>query len=224
VFTGLRLFFRSTFYTTLFHVLVSRTKTCPYLLAFFFRYVDLNACVQTDVSIHHSLLQGHILQSRGPRHPQPAPLVLQVRLSPYITDWGEGLGSLVDLSCISQGNIKTRQKRPSLPPPPSSVKRGLAPNKFSPFLPLLRVGSLKRNSSGFEALPSRQPPPLPAPLSRGLLSSGLFGRDFMSCRCHRVGCPSSSSLFAIFASCRCLVVLCLVSCVLCLVIHTATDS
>jgi hypothetical protein len=88
---------------------------------------------------------------------------------------------------------------------------------FCPFcVPLLfLVCSLKRTALGFEPLPSRQPPPLPAPLSRGLLSSGLFVRDFMPCRCHRAGCPSSTSLFLNCASCRCLVVLCLV----CLVVH-----
>jgi hypothetical protein len=44
---------------------------------------------------HHSLLsQGHILPSRGPRLPPPAPLVLQVLVPQRVIDWGEGLGVL----------------------------------------------------------------------------------------------------------------------------------
>ncbi len=43
-------------------------------------------------TLHHSCLQGHILPSRGPRHPRPAPLVSQVVLSTYVNDWGEGFG------------------------------------------------------------------------------------------------------------------------------------
>jgi hypothetical protein len=41
-------------------------------------------------------LQGHILQPRGPRHPRPAPLVLQVLVSQHGNDWVEveGLGIL----------------------------------------------------------------------------------------------------------------------------------
>jgi hypothetical protein len=45
-------------------------------------------------TLHDSLLQGHILPSRGPRHPRPAPLVLQVLVSRHVIDWGEGLGVL----------------------------------------------------------------------------------------------------------------------------------
>ena len=69
---------------------------------------------------------------------------------------------------------------------------------FCPFcVPLLfLVCSLKRTALGFEPLPSRQPPPLPAPLSRGLLSSGLFGSHFMPCRCHRLAALSTRPCFA----------------------------
>ncbi len=41
-------------------------------------------------TLHRLLLQGHILPSRGPLHPRPVPLVLQVVLvlSTYVIDWG----------------------------------------------------------------------------------------------------------------------------------------
>ena len=45
-------------------------------------------------TLHDSLLQGHILPSRGPRHPRPAPLVSQVVLSSYVIDRGESFGVL----------------------------------------------------------------------------------------------------------------------------------
>jgi hypothetical protein len=41
-------------------------------------------------TLHPSFLQGHILPSRGPCHPRPAPRVLQVHLSQYVIDWGGG--------------------------------------------------------------------------------------------------------------------------------------
>ncbi len=48
-------------------------------------------------TLHPSVLQGHTLLSRGPRHPRPAPLVLQVVVSQqpcHVIDWGEGIGVL----------------------------------------------------------------------------------------------------------------------------------
>ena len=45
-------------------------------------------------TLDRSLLQGHILPSRGPRHPRPAPLVSQVVLSSYVIDRGESFGVL----------------------------------------------------------------------------------------------------------------------------------
>ena len=39
-------------------------------------------------------LQGHILASREPLHPRPAPLVVQVLVSQHVIDWVEGLGVL----------------------------------------------------------------------------------------------------------------------------------
>ncbi len=45
--------------------------------------------------LHPSVLQGHILPSRGPRHPRPAPLVVQVLVSQLVIYWSEGLGVLV---------------------------------------------------------------------------------------------------------------------------------
>ncbi len=49
---------------------------------------------QLTRSLHHSVLQGHILPSQVPRHPRPAPLVLQVLVSQHVIDWGEGFGVL----------------------------------------------------------------------------------------------------------------------------------
>ena len=45
-------------------------------------------------TLDRSLLQGHILPLRGPRHPRPAPLVSQVVLSSYVIDRGESFGVL----------------------------------------------------------------------------------------------------------------------------------
>ena len=55
------------------------------------------ACVVPDRltrTLDRSLLQGHILPSRRPRHPQPAPLVLQVLVAQHVIGWGEGFGVL----------------------------------------------------------------------------------------------------------------------------------
>ncbi len=41
----------------------------------------------TPYYLHDSLLQGHIPASRGPLHPRPAPLVVQVLVSQYVVDW-----------------------------------------------------------------------------------------------------------------------------------------
>ncbi len=45
-------------------------------------------------TLRDSLWQGHTLRSRWPRRSRPAPLVLQVLVSQYVIDWGEGLGVL----------------------------------------------------------------------------------------------------------------------------------
>jgi hypothetical protein len=45
-------------------------------------------------TLHPSLLQVHILPSRGPLHPRPAPLVMQVLLSRHVIDWGGGFDVL----------------------------------------------------------------------------------------------------------------------------------
>jgi hypothetical protein len=45
-------------------------------------------------TLHDLLLQGNILPSRGPSHPQPAPLASQVVVSPYVIDWVEGFCDL----------------------------------------------------------------------------------------------------------------------------------
>ncbi len=48
-------------------------------------------------TLHHSHWQGHILPSRGPRHPRPALLVLQVVSSPYAIEISILLRALVSL-------------------------------------------------------------------------------------------------------------------------------
>ncbi len=58
------------------------------------RPVSLSPSNRLTRTLHDSLLQGHTLPSRGPRHPRPAPLVLQVLVSQqpcHVIEWGEGL-------------------------------------------------------------------------------------------------------------------------------------
>ncbi len=79
-------------------------------------------------TLHRSLLQGHILPSRRPRHPRPALLVLQVLVFQHVIVWVEGLGVLglptplsYALPCgfvlhITRPN-QNKTKKPPFPPP-----------------------------------------------------------------------------------------------------------
>ncbi len=91
-------------------------------------------------TLRRSLLQGHILLSWGPRHPRPAPLVLQVLVSHYVIDWGEGLAvpcfAHTFFSCLALWNRRaydlannTRQMRP--PPPHTHTQSPSIVNVFS---------------------------------------------------------------------------------------------
>jgi hypothetical protein len=74
---------------------------------------------QLTRALHDSLLQGNTLPSRGPRHPRPAPLALQVLVSQHVIDWVEGLGFVLHTSRQDQD----KSKRPPIPPSPNHLVR-----------------------------------------------------------------------------------------------------
>jgi hypothetical protein len=83
-------------------------------------------------TLHPSLLQGHILPSRGQRHPRLAPLVAQVVLSPHVIDWGEGLVAPCGFVLHTTRQDQDKTKEP--PPLPSTVKcNAFSRPTFSPF-------------------------------------------------------------------------------------------
>ena len=123
--------------TPLYHLL-TRIVTMSSRLLLLFKRLCSNRRAQT---LHHLLLQGDILPSRGPRHTgRPAPLVVQVLVSLHVIDWDEGLVVLGSPALFShvvscgfvlritrQDPDKTKEPVP-LPLTPSTVRRVLAPD------------------------------------------------------------------------------------------------
>ncbi len=136
-------------------------------------------------ALYYLLLQGNTLPSRGPRHPRPAPLVLQVPFSQYVIDWDEDLGVLglptPLLHAMPYGFLSllrtvrvvklSSRRLPDHLPSPFLL--------FSPSLPLLLVCSLKKTALAsfhrrcilfrFQMQRDYQPPP-PPPYSLTLTS------------------------------------------------------